>query len=32
MRRMPRVIRVILRLIDVDQFAVMPLVKPDRPT
>lgn len=32
LRRMPGTVRVILSTIDVDTFAVMPLVKPDRPT
>lgn len=31
MRRMPGTVRVILSTIDVDRFAVMPLVTPDRP-
>ena len=31
MSRMPGAVRVILSSIDVDRFAVMPLVKPDRP-
>ena len=30
--RMPGTVRVILNSIDVDPFAVMPLVNPDRPT
>ena len=32
MRRMPAVVRFVLATIDVDRFAVMPLVSPDRPT
>ncbi len=32
MRRMPAVARPILRTIDVDEFALLPLFKPDRPT
>ena len=30
--RMPGTVRVMLSTIDVDQFAVMPLITPDRPT
>jgi deazaflavin-dependent oxidoreductase (nitroreductase family) len=32
MRRMPAVARPILRTIDVDEFALLPLLRPDRPT
>lgn len=32
LRRMPGTVRVILESIDVDQFAVMPLLNPDPPT
>jgi deazaflavin-dependent oxidoreductase (nitroreductase family) len=32
LRRMPGTVRLILDVFDVDRFAVMPLVKPDRPT
>jgi hypothetical protein len=32
MSRMPALAKPILRLIDVDEFALLPLVRPDRPT
>lgn len=32
MRRMPAPARPILRLIDVDDFALLPLIRPDQPT
>jgi deazaflavin-dependent oxidoreductase (nitroreductase family) len=32
MRRMPALARPILRLIEVDEFALLPLIRPDQPT
>jgi deazaflavin-dependent oxidoreductase (nitroreductase family) len=32
MRRMPAPARPLLRLIDVDEFALLPLIRPDQPT
>ncbi|MGH8949285.1 MAG: nitroreductase family deazaflavin-dependent oxidoreductase [Acidimicrobiia bacterium] len=32
MRRMPALAKPILRFIDVDEFALLPLIRPDRPT
>jgi deazaflavin-dependent oxidoreductase (nitroreductase family) len=32
MRRMPAPARPILRMIEVDEFALLPLIRPDRPT
>jgi len=32
MSRMPPAVRAMLAVIDVDQFAVMPLLRPGRPT